>query len=180
MQVMFVKFAKRNNAEEEKVDERALFSEITSLLQNGQFEGEDAETLKHTEVLAEDIYIAMINKFLSMDFAQVESNMGDFLGAWIESGTVKNDGWKAIARKSITEMENYVTEIQKLPEMTAKSLILPLLKKNSIQLGDLSWYEEEYKDDLFEVAPNYQIGGLVLAGLAADGQKTKEQLASDF
>jgi hypothetical protein len=55
------------------------------------------------------------------------------------------------------------------PLLLSKALIVPLIKKGSLQLKDLAWFNEEEKDELFDLRGQYQVAAAVLDNLAKDG-----------
>ena len=60
------------------------------------------------------------------------------------------------------------------PLLLSKALIVPLIKKGSLQIKDLAWFNEEEKDELFDLRGQFQVAAAVLDNLAKDGTQTKE------
>lgn len=128
----------------------------------------------------EDITSALFSKFLDMDLNEVTANFEAFMAAWLEAGTVPADKWKFVVKRTVTELENQISDVPNFPMLLTKGLILPLMRQGSIKLTDLEWFKEEDKDELFDLRGQYQVAAAVLDGLAAEGKQSKEELSAAF
>ena len=50
------------------------------------------------------------------------------------------------------------------------------MQASTIQLGDLDWYKEEEKDELFDVSGQFKVAAYVLSDMKAQGTKTPDQI----
>lgn len=149
MQVVFKKFIMSQNTTEEEKSEESVFQPVKDLLQSGVLTNE--EDGKEKKLRADDIFSAFLQKLPDAAPSDINANFVPFLKAWLESGSLQNENWKFVVRRSVTELENYVSELPELPSMLTKGLILPLIHQNIIQINDLQWFKEEEKDELYDV-----------------------------
>jgi len=149
MQVVFKKFIMSQNTTEEEKTEESVFQPVKDLLQSGVLTNE--EDGKEKKLRADDIFSAFLQKLPDAPPSDINKNFVPFLKAWLESGSLQNENWKFVVRRSVTELENYVSELPELPSMLTKGLILPLIHQNIIQINDLQWFKEEEKEDLYDV-----------------------------
>lgn len=110
----------------------------------------------------------------------MEKNFGPFMQAWFESGTIAQDKWKFVINRQMTELENFGMDYPYIPALLAKCLIMPLLAQGKVQLGDIQWFKEEDKDELFDVSGQMKIAALILQAQVEDGKQTQQQVAADF
>ena len=82
--------------------------------------------------------------------------------AWFESRCFEAASWKFVVKRSIVEPENYTSELPSLPQWLCEGLIGPLLRKATIQVEDLQWYNEEDKDELFDVTGQFKVAALLI------------------
>ena len=66
-----------------------------------------------------------------------------------------------------------------MPILLTDGLILPLIKQGSMQLGDLVWYKEEEKDELFDLRGQFCVAACLLDRLASNGDN-KDELKGKF
>lgn len=181
IQVVFKKFVKGSGPaddEEEEKTEEGPFQAVKDLLARGSIEKE--EDGKAKKVFIEDITSALFSKFLDMDLNEISQHFVPFMSAWIEAGTVSPDKWKFVVKRAICELENQVADMPAFPLLLAKGLILPLIAQGSLRLGDLEWYKDEDKDELFDLRGQYQVAAAILDGLATNGPQPRDELASAF
>ena len=92
----------------------------------------------------------------------------------LDSKCAKTESWKYAVRRCISECENYVADLAGLPEWLSNGLIVPLLDQDIILLKDLTWFNEEEKEDLFDVTGQFKLAALILNALMAKGKQTPD------
>lgn len=93
---------------------------------------------------------------------------------WFDSRCFENSSWKFVVKKSIVDLENYTSDLPNLPIWLCNGLIGPLLRKGTIEVKDLTWFNEEDKDDLFDVTGQYKVAALLIADSKKD--KSADQI----
>lgn len=86
--------------------------------------------------------------------------------------------WQAAARRVIQELENFVADEPKLPELLSESVLVPLMEKGSLKQEHLAWYKEEEKDELYDLQGQFMVAALVLDYLM--GKADKGKVLADF
>lgn len=100
----------------------------------------------------------------------VEENIEAFFKAMMDSQCARNESWKYAVRRCISDCENYVGDLLHLPEWLSNGLIVPLMDQEIVKLSDLKWYNEEEKDDLFDVTGQFKLAALILNAQLAKGK----------
>lgn len=85
-----------------------------------------------------------------------------------------------MVKRCVPELENFASDVPKLPVMLFESLFKPLLKQNSIAMADFVWFVEEEKEDLFDVSNQYKIAALTLNFFLSESNKAPEMLKQEF
>ena len=49
-----------------------------------------------------------------------------------------------------------------LPTWLCSGLIAPLLRRGAIQIADLQWFNEEDKDELYDVTGQFKVAALLI------------------
>lgn len=80
----------------------------------------------------------------------------------------------------IAELENMLADLPKLPNMVTDSVLIPLFRQNTLKLNDLSWYNEEDKDLLFDVSGQFKIAALLLDFMLKECNKAQPMLKDEF
>ena len=102
-----------------------------------------------------------------------------FLKDWIKSGVASPEGWKGAIKRCIPELENYTGDVVDLPVWLADGLVNPLLRDEKVSMGDLVWFNEEEKDELFDVSGQFKLAALILKDQLKSG-KSKADVKSAF
>jgi len=161
MQVLFNKFVKAEapSGSEEDKKEEAGFQQVKDLLTSGTVKQEDGETKK---LRAEDIFTHLIAKMMDMDARVIEANFKAFMEAWFESRCFEQANWKFVVRRTIVDLENYTSDLPELPKWLCSGLVCPLLRRGFISIADLQWYNEEDKDELYDVTGQFKVAALLI------------------
>lgn len=172
LQVLFNKFVKNEAPSEEEKKEENNFQYVKDLIMSGSVKTEN-ETKK---LRADDIFTHLLGKMVDMDGKVIKENFQAFMEAWFESRCFEQSSWKFVVKKIIVDLENYISDLPEIPVWLCQGLIIPLLRKNFIQLTDLQWYNEEDKDELFDVSGQYKVAALLIADAKKQGGKTDDQI----
>ena len=114
-------------------------------------------------------------KMIDMDLPALKDHFAAFMDQWFEARCFEPSSWKFVVKKTICDLENYTSDLPDLPQWLANGMIAPLLRKNAIQLTDLQWFNEEDKEDLFDVSGQYKVAALLIADAKKEG-KTDDQV----
>jgi len=142
---------------------------------NGQLEQEGSAGKK---VRADDVFSAFISKLIDMDQRSLEEHFVPFLAAWLKSRCIQNESWKFVVKRVIPELENYSSDLPKLPVWISHGLIIPLFRQNILTIGDLAWYVEEEKEELYDVTNQFKVAALLLTFMATECNMSVESLKS--
>lgn len=115
-----------------------------------------------------------------MDQNSVGDNLESFFASWIQSGCFQSENWKFAVKRVIAEMENFSADLPKLATWFVSGLLQPLFKNNTLKISDLVWYNEEEKDELFDVSNQYKIAALVLNFFLTQCNKAPQMLKEEF
>lgn len=94
--------------------------------------------------------------------------------AWFDSGTIPNDKWKFVINRQITEFENFGMDYPYMPTLLTRGLIIPLLAQGNLKLGDIAWFRDEDKDELFDVNGQMKTAALILQAQLEEGKQTQK------
>ena len=103
-----------------------------------------------------------------MDQRSLEEHFVPFLAAWLKSRCIQNESWKFVVKRVIPELENYSSDLPKLPVWISHGLIIPLFRQNILTIGDLAWYVEEEKEELYDVTNQFKVAALLLTFMATE------------
>jgi len=67
-----------------------------------------------------------------MDLRNLDEHFVPFMSSWLKSQCVQNDSWKVVVKRIIPELENYSSDLPKLPVWISQGLINPLFRQNII------------------------------------------------
>lgn len=113
-----------------------------------------------------------------MDLRSLDEHFVPFMSAWLKSQSIQNDSWKFVVKRIIPELENYSSDLPNLPIWISQGLINPLFRQNIIQIEDLFWYNEEEKEELYDVSNQYKVAALLLTFLVSECNKSAEMIKS--
>lgn len=112
---------------------------------------------------------------VDMEKDVIEANFKPFMEAWLESRCFEQSSWKFVVKKVICDLENNISDLPEIPVWLCNGLLCPLLRNGQIQMSDLQWFNEEDKDDLFDVTGQYKVAALIIADAKKQG-KTEDQI----
>lgn len=61
-----------------------------------------------------------------------------------------------------------------MPEWLNNGLIVPLFDQDILKLSDLAWFNDNEKDDLFDVTGQFKLAALILNAMMAKGKQTPD------
>ena len=81
-------------------------------------------------------------KIFDSGYNTLKKHFAAYVEGLMGLGLFQPADWQAVVKRIVVELENFIADEPKLPQLLCSGLVIPLMDQGSLKMDQLEWYKE--------------------------------------